>query len=195
MDMEFWQFAMLNEKGQNDVLKKMSKEANNRINTLRKNGVDYYIMDKVNTERKLDKDNIFFTPKKGLFRSKKYKNENDRKTLFNKLEYFLNARSSTLKGLEEIAKERYDTFADMGYIDKSKVSFEVWSDFLKSKPFGTKGIKGDSSQVMENAMRILELGISPQQVAEEFKDYQDGFTTLDKIQEKYNIAPWLEENR
>ena len=181
------------------IVRDLAKRANTRISTLEKAGYT--------NEYALGKAKLYNEKqgRKNFYRGSKFDSIADLKALAMNVTYFLNAESSTLKGIKAINQRRYDTFAkNHGLIriiqtktgqTREEVIQEhkdAFYEFLKSNQFKDMRKRIASDQLLDDFALALMQGYSLEEIQEQYLEEHatEKTLTIDKIAEKYNRAKW-----
>lgn len=157
-----------------ELSKRLSKVANQRLRTLEKNNVDYYAY--ASAKHFLDSTN-----KKRFYQGSKFSSEKELNAQLQELEYFLNAKTSTMRGLEAVEFKRIETFREK--YDVNLENEDSFVSFLKSKELTAMKKYADSNQILETFARAVDDGKSEEEIFNEFQDFMQTEKTFDEVQE------------
>lgn len=165
------------------LAKQLAKRANVRLSTLEKHDLDNDTWAYGKASRYLrNQDRIRF------YEGKKYNSERELNRQLQELTYFLNAKSSTIRGIKQMEKERYATFAKNHELDKSHM--EDYYTFLQSEQFGLLRRTLDSETLFDDLSLALQQGVDLETLEKQYAEYTNTNITFEKVQEKYNRAEW-----
>ena len=158
------------------IRRKLSKRANQRLRELEKAGRAYYAYDSA----------INFTQRtRGRKRfnesSKSDKSDMSLKEEIDTVIHFLNSKTSTLRGHKEVDKRIIQTFRNKGLTISDPQSF---LDFLSSSTFQKISNNGIPSSFLQDFFdRAKEEEVSGEEIKESLKEFEDGI--IDSIDELY----------
>lgn len=164
--------------------KKMASLANKRLRNLEDNGIDYYAYANAKHYNEASGRN-----KNRFYRGGKFKNDRDLNIHIQNMGKFLNARSSTIEGIEQSYNNRINTFRNKGVnipIGKEKEFF----DFLSSQQFKALAKYADSDQIAETYANARNKDIDVDLINEGFTKFMNDEMSWDQVQEFLHIAKW-----
>jgi hypothetical protein len=193
-----------------DLSKKLAKRANVRLTQLEKydyaNGTWAY----GKAQKYLQTDN-----RNKFYEGKKFDSERELNRQLQELTYFINAKTSTIKGINEMNEQRYKTYAQSHNLNKEnepqRTQFKTkkeynlarknyisdiakkeqeYFDFLSSEQFGLLRRTLDSESVFDDFAEALRQGIPLDEIQRQYAEYTNNNITFEKVQEKYNRAKW-----
>lgn len=162
----------------------LAKRANQRLKELEKHNLDNDTWAYGKAQKYLKQQD-----RTRFYGGKKYNSVHDLNRQLQELTYFINARSSTISGINAMNKQRYETFKkNHGNIDISH--YKDFYDFLGSEQF--KGLMKmlPSNEVMDDFAQALEQGTTLDEIEKQYAEYMNNDITFEKVQEKYNRAKW-----
>lgn len=197
---DYFEIIKMSKDDQIKTLQTLTKRANTRIRELEKKGHG-------NNPWALGKARSFLKAQ-GLdyfYQGKKYDDKKMLKRTIQEVTAFINAESSTVKGIKAIGKRRFDTFAsqhdliDSLMANNPKLSrkevIEKYKDsyfeFLQSKQFQGMRSRIASDQLLDDFAEALKQGYTLKEIQEQYTLENKGELTIDQIQERFNRAPWL----
>ena len=160
--------------------KALNDIANERLRVLENNKIDKFAYSQVKQ----------YTKAMGYkeTRFKKVDKKHERNN-FEHLVNFLNAKSSTLKGLKDTYDKRIETFRNKG-VDIPNGREKEFFDFLSSEQFKTLAMRADSNQVIKTFNEARKLGEEVNDINKAFQDFLTKNITFDVVQERLNVAEW-----
>ena len=198
-----------------ETLQTLTKRANTRLATLEKkakenNGENIRFINDKWAYGKVKK--YTGTNKKGqvrFYRGKKYDSLQDINRALQEVTNFLNSKSSTIKGIKDAEKKRFDTFvanhkeivesfAEQTGIEKYSNSYtklmqqhaddfyKFMSDFGRSELFKLV----DSNQVMDDFALALAQGQTIDEIEEEYQEFMTTEITFEQVAERHKRAKW-----
>lgn len=216
LDLNFDEVKNFSEHNKLELVKTLSKRANTRMKSLEKNEYDVktwaygkaqqYIKSQGRTNAR-------------FYEGVKYDNERELNKQLMEVMTFLNARTSTVSGVNEMLKQRFETFsnnrdlkkeldfeeplrsdfktkkeynkAKKDYLLKFNKYYEDFYDFVKTKQLDLmKKQGGDSGTFMDDFAKALQQGFTVNEIMEQYAEYTNGNLTFDQVQEKYERAEW-----
>lgn len=166
-----------------DLAKKLAKRANVRLSNLEKKGLD-------NDTWAYGKANRFLNrqDRTRFFEGKTYNSERELNRQLQELTYFLNAKSSTVRGIKQMEKERYATFSKNHNLGKKHM--EDYYTFLQSEQFGLLRRTLDSESLFDDLALALQQGVDIETLQQQYAEYTNSNITFEKVQEQYKRAKW-----
>lgn len=148
---------------QRQQLPKLARRANSRLRTLRKNNINYYAEEMART---------FLEGQERSFFPARTKRLTDREVnmYFNETTAFLNAKSSTIGGLEEIDMNRIESFRAKGFNIKDP---SLWNRFIKSNEGRALLKYGDSETIFEDIDTAIDQGFTLDEIRAQYKEFLD----------------------
>jgi hypothetical protein len=174
----------MSEKEKIYVAKEASKQANRQLKELEKAHLTkfaYEIAGQYNEATGRPK-NRFYTG--GIF-----KNEKNLNIHIQNVAHFLNSKTSSPQGYEQMNNERLEAFRKKG-INIPKGKEKEFYDFLSSEQFKNLGKYADSNQVIETFVDARNANIDADMINREFQEFMNSDMTFDEVQEKLNVAKW-----
>jgi hypothetical protein len=174
----------MSEKEKIYVAKEASRQANKQLKQLEKAHLTkfaYEVADHYNKETGRAK-NRFYT-------GGKFKNEKNINIHIQNVAHFLNSKTATPEGYEQINAERLEAFRRKG-IEIPKGKEKEFYDFLSSEQFKNLGKYADSNQIIETFVDARNAGIDAEMINREFREFMNTDMTFDEVQEKLNVAKW-----
>lgn len=169
------------------ALPKLTKVANERLRQLEKHQSTQYAY---RYAQKVSKNK-----EKARFKTS-FKNST-KSELFNQmlyLEKFLNARSSTITGVHEIRSVQDQFFSDMakssGYNFDFYENKKSFFDFLKSSEYKNARNYLDSDQVFDLYFEFEDVGLSPDEIIDQFKNFNEGNKSYYEIRQE-NLSRYI----
>lgn len=182
--LDYDQFRKMSKQEKIYVNQRLAVLSNRRIRELDKEGIDYYayeIAQKYNLGEGR-KDATYY-------RGSKLDDRQLDKQIKNEIR-FMNAQTSTIKGLEEVYNKRINTFRNNG-INIPTGKEQEFLDFLSSKQFETLKKYASSNQIIETFTEARNKGEEVDKINSAFKDFlEKDNLTFDQVQEKLNVAKW-----
>lgn len=169
---------------QEALARTLAKQANDQIKQLKKAGIEHYAIEQADYYNKASgmKTNRFTVNVKKM-------NEEDLKTHLENEIYFLNSKTSTPEGYNELTVDRINKFRDKG-INIPWGKENDFFQFLSSQQFKSLAGYGDSDQLAQTYADARNAGIDVNIINEEFTKFQNDELSLDQVQERLNIAKW-----
>ena len=166
-----------------DLSKRLAKRANVRLSALEQKNLDNdtWAYGKANRYLK-GQDRTRF------FEGKKFDSERELNRQLQELTYFLNAKSSTVRGIKQMEKERYNTFSKNHNLGKKHM--EDYYTFLQSEQFGLLRRTLDSESIFDDLALALQQGVDIETLEKQYAEYTNSNLTFEKVQEQYNRAKW-----
>lgn len=166
-----------------ELVKKLSKRANVRLANLERNELDNDTWAYGKAKRFLNNQD-----RKRFYEGKKFNSLRELNRQLQEVTYFLNAKSSTIRGIKQMEKERYATFAKNHDLDKTHM--EDYYTFLQSEQFGLLRRTLDSETLFDDLALALQQGVDIKTLEEQYAEFTNTNITFEKVQEKYNRAEW-----
>lgn len=162
-----------------EIARRMAIKANARIRTLEKKGVQHYAI--AGAKQYTGDSGKFYT-------GRKFATQKELQLHIQELEKFLNAKSSTIKGLTEINDRRIEVLQTKYNLqNKDKAKF---TEFLQSAQFKDMRGKYTSDFIFDNTARALEQGTTLEQIMSDYNTYIQQDLTPDQIQQKMKTEKW-----
>lgn len=181
---DFDTLSGMSEKEKVYVAKEASKQANRQLKELEKAKLTkfaYEVADQYNEASGRNK-NRFYT-------GGKFKNEKNLNIHIQNVAHFLNSKTATPEGYEQINNERLEAFRRKGVAIPQGKEKEFY-DFLSSEQFRNLGKYADSNQIIETFVDARNANIDVDMISREFQDFMNTDMTFDEVQEKLNVAKW-----
>ena len=182
-----------------ELSKKLAKRANVRMKNLEVHNLDNDAWAYGKAKRYLSKQ----FGKQRFYEGKIFDSTSELNRHLQELTYFLNAKSSTIKGIKEMNQQRYETFAqNHNLVDKLskqdkksrtetiKKYMNSFYEFLSSPQFKDMRKRLASDQLMDDFALALEQGYTLEEIQQQYFEEQTTEITFEKVQEKYNRAKW-----
>lgn len=166
----------------------LAKRSNSRLKALEKKGFTkgaYAKAEIYNLQSGREK-NSFYT-------GHNFKNVNEMNLHIYNMIKFLNSKTSTVKGWNEINKKRINTFRSKG-INIPHGKEEEFNNFLSSKQFAGFNKQVDSNQVIKMYHNAKARNKTIDEINEEFDKFMNDDYYFDEVLEDLGIAPWQEGN-
>lgn len=165
--------------------KQASRLANKRLKELEKNNLTKYAYQhaEVYNEQTGRKNNRFYTG--GKFKDDETLQEHEENVV-----YFLNAKTSTKKGYDQINIDRINAFREKKVnIEQGRESDFI--DFLEANWFKALGGKVASNQIVNTYVDARNAGKDADEINKAFQEFLDSENmTFDEVQEKLKVAKW-----
>lgn len=193
LEEDYFKFREMNEQSQIDTLARLNKRANTRIKALRDSGVDatFGALGKINAYLKAIGRDKLYQGKDWDVKSKKFK------MAFLQVTTFLKYESSTLKGMKQIEKRKFESFAknyklveklqeEHPELTKSEIikkHMDTFYNFIKSNQFKMLRKIVDSKQLMEDFVLATVQGETVDQINEDYMRVISGEISFLDMQE------------
>ena len=190
-----YEYIMIKGLGKSDKIKlskEYAKRDNVRLATLEKAGQTKYVYKKV--KKYLRQNN-----REKFYEGTKFSSNAELNRQLMELSYFLNAKTSTLKGIQEIQKERVKSFMEKGIIigvaakkqfEKSEKKREreakkAGKQFIATKAFFVEDEKSFFDFLSGKQFDTLSQQVNSADIIEDFVSAMEQGFTLEEIQKQY----------
>ena len=163
--------------------RKLSNIANSRMKTLEKNNVDYYAIEKA-------KHFLNSMGRETFYTGHNYNSKKELRMTLQALTTFINSKSSTMRGLKEIRKERVTTFSQKFGVDLTNKDDERnFFEFLNSQQFLALSGFADSEDVVDDFAQALKQGYTSEEIHAQYQEFLINDMTFEQVAERRNGKP------
>lgn len=170
MNYDFDALINLSPEQQREILPKLKKQANSRLKRIYKQDLYSYAL-------KMTKSDL---TKKGYFSLKTPTREAGVKNELAAVLRFLNAKTSTIKGIKDERKKARERFLKLGFNMKDDEDFY---NFINSDYFNDLKRYGDSEKLIEDIDEMMEEGYTVEEIKAAFNVFKETNISKEEVKE------------